>query len=85
MPLSRVGKETGLYTIGHSNHPMPVFLDLLTAHGVEVVVDVRSFPRSRYYPQFNEPLLRKAVQHSGIKYINLGKELGGRPKALSFL
>lgn len=43
-----------VYTIGHSNQPTEAFLDLLRQHGIEVVVDVRSAPYSRFVPQFNK-------------------------------
>lgn len=69
-----------VYTVGHSNHKFEEFLQLLTSQRIEVVVDTRSAPYSRYAPQFD----REAVQHdltqAGIKYLFLGAELGGRPK-----
>ena len=42
-----------LWTVGHSNHPLGAFLDLLAQHRIEVVADVRSSPYSRYASQFN--------------------------------
>jgi len=68
-----------IYTIGHSNHTIEAFIDLLKAHGIEVLVDVRSQPYSRYTPHFNGPSLKEAVVAAGLKYLFLGKELGGRP------
>ena len=68
-----------VFTIGHSNHSLEVFLALLRMNGVEEVVDVRSSPHSRYKPHFNRKILAKALDEFGIAYIFLGGELGGRP------
>ena len=68
-----------VYTIGHSNHSSEAFLALLRKHGVDEVVDVRSSPASRYYPQFNHGVLSDALERAGIDYVFLGGELGGRP------
>jgi uncharacterized protein (DUF488 family) len=68
-----------IYSIGHSNHSEQKFVDLLVLHGIEVLVDVRSQPYSRYSPQFNESKLAHLLQQSGIRYLFLGRELGGRP------
>jgi len=71
-----------IYTIGHSTHPAEVLLKLLTAHGIEVVADVRSRPYSRYNPQFNRDALKNLLLEAGIRYLYLGRELGGRPQDL---
>ena len=69
---------THVLTIGHSNHPIEKFLELLEAHGVSAVADVRSSPYSRYTPQFNRETLEVALKRAGIEYVFLGKELGAR-------
>ena len=43
-----------LYTIGHSNHSIDRFIQLLDENGIMILVDVRSAPYSRYNPQFNK-------------------------------
>ena len=68
-----------VYTIGHSNHSPETFLALLREHCVDEVMDVRSSPASRYYPQFNHGVLSDALERAGIDYEFLGGELGGRP------
>ncbi len=73
-----------LYSIGHSNHPLETFLQLLKAHAIEVLADVRSQPYSRYAPQFNQEALRRAVTQAGLRYLYLGNELGGRPAQQEF-
>jgi len=67
-----------IYTIGHSNHTIEHFIDLLKTHGVEVVADVRTTPVSSRHPQFNRDALKAALASAGIKYLFLGKELGAR-------
>ena len=66
-----------VYTIGHSSHPIDVFLDLLCKHEISAIADVRSSPFSRFCPQFNQPALVKSLRDSGICYAFLGRELGG--------
>ena len=73
-----------VFTIGHSNRDFSAFLGLLTAQGVEVVADVRSYPASRYAPQFNRKGLEDALKADGIGYVFMGAELGGRPKETEF-
>lgn len=68
-----------LFSIGHSNHALERFLDLLRQHQIEVLVDARSHPYSRFAPHFDTRSLKEAVTRAGIKYLYLGKELGGRP------
>jgi|UniRef100_A0A7C3UWJ2 uncharacterized protein (DUF488 family) len=68
-----------IYTIGHSNHPEVEFMALLKRHAIEVVADVRSRPYSRFCPHFNREALTKMLQEAGIRYLFLGRELGGRP------
>lgn len=73
-----------LFSIGHSNHPIEKFLSLLRASSIDVLVDVRSYPYSRFNPQFNTKALKEELNKTGIKYLFLGRELGGRPKDESF-
>ncbi len=70
--------EPAILTVGHSNHSIEHFLNLVKNAGIGIVADVRSFPVSRYAPQFNKDALAKSLQGEGIAYLYLGKELGGR-------
>ena len=72
-------KDSPVLTVGHSNHGPDVFVALLRKHGVDVVVDVRSAPYSRYLPHFNKDFLHEALAGAGIRYEFKGKELGGQP------
>ena len=71
--------ESPVLTVGHSNHGPDVFVALLRRHGVDVVVDVRSAPYSRYLPHFNKDYLQEALRAAGIAYVFRGRELGGQP------
>jgi len=69
-------------TIGHSTRPLPAFLELLKAHRVELLVDVRTVPRSRHNPQFNRDRLPDDLARAEISYVHMSG-LGGlrRPRA----
>ncbi|MCY4470903.1 MAG: DUF488 domain-containing protein [Thiotrichales bacterium] len=68
----------GVLTIGHSTHAIEAFLALLRLHQVTAVADVRSAPYSRFNPQYNREPLTEALEAAGIRYVYLGRELGGR-------
>jgi uncharacterized protein (DUF488 family) len=68
-----------LYTVGHSNHPLDIFTQLLVDRAITQLIDVRSTPYSRFNPQFNQAALRQTLLGLAIDYVYLGKELGGRP------
>jgi uncharacterized protein (DUF488 family) len=63
-------------TIGHSNRPVSELIEMLKAHGVEVLADVRSVPRSRHNPQFNRDVLPESLVAAGIQYVHM-PGLGG--------
>ncbi len=65
-----------LFTIGHSNHSLDHFLELLSAHQISAIADVRSSPYSKYSPQFNKDVLKSALRNENIDYVFLGRELG---------
>ena len=71
-----------IYTIGHSTHPAGELVALLRKNGVELLVDVRTVPRSRMNPQFNKETLPDTLRGAGIAYQHM-PVLGGlrhRPK-----
>jgi uncharacterized protein (DUF488 family) len=65
-----------ILTIGHSTRALDDFLDILRAHSVTRVVDIRTIPRSRHNPQFNQKSLSERLKESAIDYL-LMKQLGG--------
>lgn len=68
--------ENAVYTIGHSTHAIEEFIEMLIAHGIELVIDVRTVPKSRHNPQFNSDLFEKSLKAAGIGYRRL-PGLGG--------
>ena len=57
-----------LYSVGHSNQSQEEFLQLLLAHDVNCIVDVRSVPASKYTPQFNMEPLKWFLKSHDIQY-----------------
>jgi uncharacterized protein (DUF488 family) len=76
--LSSMSRLT-IWTVGHSNQSFEAFAQLLLDEQIDIVVDVRSFPYSRFAPHFNREELAPALRERGIRYGYLGEELGGRP------
>ena len=74
-----------IYTIGHSNHDPAKFLKLLIDNAIQVLVDVRSAPYSRYVPQFNKREVETGVTGAGLKYVFMGDALGGKPSDPQYL
>jgi len=66
-----------VFTVGHSTRSEEEFIEILKAHGVQVLVDVRTFPGSRRYPQFNRAELSESLAKAGIEYRHEPR-LGGR-------
>jgi uncharacterized protein (DUF488 family) len=69
-----------LYTIGHSTRSLAEFISVLQSHGITLLVDVRTVPRSRTNPQFNRETLPAALAEAGIAYEHRA-DLGGLRKA----
>jgi uncharacterized protein (DUF488 family) len=72
-----VDEARQIFTIGHSTHPIEQFLELLGQHEIALVADVRSFPSSRRWPQFNQAELSESLSRANIQYRWM-KKLGGR-------
>jgi len=69
------------YTIGHSTRTLDELIEVLHAHSIQTLVDIRSFPMSRRLPYFNRESLEKALPAAGIKYVWM-KALGGYRKKI---
>ena len=70
-----------LYTIGHSTRTLNELLEVLRAHALRTLVDIRSLPMSRRLPHFNRESLEQTLPEAGIRYVWM-KELGGRRKKI---
>ena len=82
--VTSVSEVVQLWTVGHSNHTIERFLELLGEHGIEVLVDVRSEPYSSYSKHFCQAPLRRSLKDAGLAYLFMGRELGGRPPEPEF-
>lgn len=67
-----------IYTIGHSTHEIDYFVELLTTHGINCVVDVRSVAASAYNPQYNQLPLAAYLKIYDIFYMHFEEEFGAR-------
>ena len=76
--MKESGKEI-IWTIGHSTRTIDDFIDMLKSFRIDLVIDVRSYPGSRRYPQFNKEALEISLKTNKIQYVHI-KELGGRRK-----
>lgn len=69
-----------VYTIGHSTHDIEFFIAMLRPLGIEVLADIRSFPGSRKFPQYNKQALAASLKEAGIQYMHF-PDLGGKRPA----
>ena len=72
--------EKIIYSIGHSTHPIDEFISLLRIYKIEAIADVRRFPTSKNYPQFERQKLQSELEKIKIDYFWLGEFLGGYRK-----
>ena len=72
-------KERVMFTVGYSTRTSQKFISLLKGHDINLLVDIRTVPRSRHKPEFNKERLSKLLRKNGIKYVHM-KELGGLRK-----
>ena len=71
--------EKTIFTLGTSNRSLEEFVHLLRANRIEMVVDVRSFPTSKF-SHFKKEALSQSLAEEGLGYFSLGRELGGYRK-----
>jgi len=77
--MNQSGQKLRIWTIGHSNRSIEVFLELLREHSIQVLADIRSFPTSKI-EHFKREEMERWLPENGIEYVWLGKELGGYRK-----
>lgn len=73
-----------LFSVGHSNATIEAFIDLLRRHEIQLLVDTRSQPYSRYNPHFSREALKRSLNEQGIEYLYLGNRIGGKPEGEEF-
>jgi uncharacterized protein (DUF488 family) len=69
-----------IFTVGHSTHPIETLIGLLSAQAITLLTDVRSYPSSRRWPQFNQAELQQSLEGAAIAY-QWAKTLGGRRRS----
>jgi len=69
--------KRSIWTIGHSTRTLEHFVEMLHSFEIKMLIDIRSFPGSRKYPQFNKENLEISIPENNIQYVHL-KSLGGR-------
>ena len=75
----KTNQSKTVWTIGHSTHSLNELVAMLHSFNIETVVDIRSYPGSRKFPQFNKEALEVSLPENNIEYLHL-KKLGGRRK-----
>jgi len=71
---------TVVYALGHSTRTLDDLIAILEAHAITTLVDIRTIPKSRHNPQFNQDVLKEGLENRGIQYLHC-RELGGLRKA----
>jgi uncharacterized protein (DUF488 family) len=80
LPQEAHWTDGAIFTLGHSTLPIASFVALLHAYGIERLVDIRSIPRSRHNPQFNDTALAESLKAQHFEYVHL-RALGGLRRA----
>jgi uncharacterized protein (DUF488 family) len=80
MPHCSMPPQPTIWTVGHSTRLIDEFTDVLRAHGIRLLVDVRTIPRSRHNPQFNADRLAESLKQTGLSSVHM-PALGGLRKA----
>lgn len=71
-------------TIGHSVRAISEFLEKLKENEIDTLIDIRTYPRSRFQPQYNQKTLTESLSEAGISYVFKGKNLGGKEQNLDY-
>lgn len=69
-----------IYTIGHSQHNVDYFIDMLKTYNINYLIDVRSMPFSQYASSYNKDILKATLIPCNINYAFMGEYFGARPK-----
>lgn len=77
--MKKILEHKTIWTIGHSTHTLEELVAMLNSFEIKLLADIRSFPGSRKFPQFNKENLEVSLPENGIEYVHL-KKLGGRRK-----
>ena len=73
-----------IYMIGHSVRAISEFLDKMKGYQIDILVDIRTYPRSRFQSQYNQKALADSLSSVGVFYIYRGKNLGGKEENVDY-
>ena len=76
--------QNKIYTIGHSTRAISEFLQKLKENKIDILVDIRTYPRSRFQPQYNQKALADSLSSVGVFYMFKGKNLGGKEENVDY-
>src|SRR5262249_40302470 len=76
LPQQAHWPEGAIFTLGHSTMPLERFIGVLRTYGIERLADIRTIPRSRHNPQFNDTALASSLQAQHLDYVPM-RALGG--------
>lgn len=77
-PMMHQPQQKQCFTIGYGNYPIDRFITFLQNVSIDVIIDVRSSPYSRFNPHFNRENLEKSLSLSDIGYRDMGDKIRGR-------
>jgi len=77
-------KTPVIFSVGHSNLAIDKFIENLKKNDIQILADVRTYPASRFNPQFNKASLIDSLKSNKIQYIYLGKNMGGKGENIDF-
>jgi uncharacterized protein (DUF488 family) len=76
VPKSKSLSADQIFTIGYSTHSINAFIELLKAHDIKMIIDIRTIPKSRHSPEYNKEDFKQILKKVKIGYQHI-KELGG--------
>lgn len=74
--------EKQIWSIGHSTRPIETFIEMLKSFDISFLADIRNYPGSKRYPQYNKENLAQSLKQVNIEYRHF-KDLGGRRKPIT--
>lgn len=76
--------QSVIFSVGHSNRAISEFLQKLKDHDIDTLVDIRTFPKSRFCPWFTQNALAKALSDANVTYLFKGNNLGGKGENINY-
>lgn len=73
-----------IFSLGHGAKPLDVFLNKLKEYKIDLVIDARSYPVSRFHSHYNKMPLQRALAKETIKYLWRGNSIGGRAENVGY-